>query len=932
MKVLYPITLDVKKTNIQKHIKAFTSEGGTRELIITLVSGNDTIELTNEYVVSVVGVKPDGTEFANTATVSDGKIHYTLTTQNVAVEGEVDCHIRVVKTNELLYTSKFAIDVEKNLSDEETETSSNEWTELIELIERAEKQVTVFTGEGAPSDDPDEFDNIKESDFYYNSTDKTYSYAKSVTTTIVWEGLIRATYFSEVISYINTNINAKADKTYVDTELAKKQNNLSAGNGIDLTNDTVSAKVENNTDNALSLSKNGLKVSKNALGYSGDFRGLLASQAVPTNRLATRAYVEEVALGLGNTIAVSINPTTYVMTLALKHGNEVLSTGSVDLPLETMVVGAEYDSETKEIVLTLQSGSTVRFSVADLVSGLVTESDFQDAIQAIEDALADKQDTLTAGSNVTISNNTISATDTKYSAGANITIDGNNVISASGGGGNPITDTAKGSTISLTDSADSPLDAISIMGKSTQNGTPTIDSPIPIVDTTTEEIEITDGTNTQSAELTKTLRGIPVSSGGNYTDNNNQQWLCDTIERYKDGSGKYIQRVIAYTFNGSENWQIDSRGRVVLNRIDNAIGARVLQADLTHNGGLFSYLPLGAFASTVTVPNVWTVSSQNFNSSPQGITQLSDWTDRLAQNNAKILLPLETPIETPLTAEELEELNLSTYKPTTTITSNPDVVVEYVCDVRTLIDGKQDKLTAGTNITIDSNNVISASGGGLSYTFTDGLTESSGTVGIDLASGSKLLIDSNDKLDIDLSDYATQTDLSSKQDTIDSTNKLDADLVDDTNSSNKFVSASEKQGWNAKADTTDIPTNVSELTNDSGYQTSSDVASAIANKEDKTDITTDTTSTTVSLTLADNHEYRYTTDLTSLTLTMPSGDFISSVVFASGSTPTSMTYDSSIKWSGDDVTSNAFVPQASKEYDILFYYNGLNINGIVRGV
>ena len=48
MKVLYPITLDVKKTNIQKHIKAFTSEGGTRELIITLVSGNDTIELTNE--------------------------------------------------------------------------------------------------------------------------------------------------------------------------------------------------------------------------------------------------------------------------------------------------------------------------------------------------------------------------------------------------------------------------------------------------------------------------------------------------------------------------------------------------------------------------------------------------------------------------------------------------------------------------------------------------------------------------------------------------------------------------------------------------------------------------------------------------------------------------------------------------------------------
>ena len=107
---------------------------------------------------------------------------------------------------------------------------------------------------------------------------------------------------------------------------------------------------------------------------------------------------------------------------------------------------------------------------------------------------------------------------------------------------------------------------------------------------------------------------------------------------------------------------------------------------------------------------------------------------------------------------------------------------------------------------------------------------------------------------------------------------------------------------------------------------------ALRNKQDKTDITTDTTSTTPSLTLADNHEYRYTQDLTSLTLTMPSGDFIASVVFSSGSTPTSMTYDSSIKWSGDDVTSNAFVPVASKIYNVVFWYDGININAVVRGV
>ena len=55
-------------------------------------------------------------------------------------------------------------------------------------------------------------------------------------------------------------------------------------------------------------------------------------------------------------------------------------------------------------------------------------------------ALAGKQDKLTAGSNITISGNTISATNTTYTAGTNITIDANNVISATGGGGaSPLT-------------------------------------------------------------------------------------------------------------------------------------------------------------------------------------------------------------------------------------------------------------------------------------------------------------------------------------------------------------------------------------------------------------------------------------------------------------------------------------------------------------
>lgn len=80
------------------------------------------------------------------------------------------------------------------------------------------------------------------------------------------------------------------------------------------------------------------------------------------------------ATDTGATIELSINSSTYVMTLNLKNSDgQVISTGNVDLPLETMVVNASYDSTHKTIVLTLQNGNTTSFSVADLVSGLQTE-------------------------------------------------------------------------------------------------------------------------------------------------------------------------------------------------------------------------------------------------------------------------------------------------------------------------------------------------------------------------------------------------------------------------------------------------------------------------------------------------------------------------------------------------------------------------------
>lgn len=81
----------------------------------------------------------------------------------------------------------------------------------------------------------------------------------------------------------------------------------------------------------------------------------------------------------GAKIELSINQTNYKLTAILKDkNNNIIHTSNViDLPLETMVVNATYDNVNKAIILTLQNGTTVSTSVADLVSGLVSESQLQ---------------------------------------------------------------------------------------------------------------------------------------------------------------------------------------------------------------------------------------------------------------------------------------------------------------------------------------------------------------------------------------------------------------------------------------------------------------------------------------------------------------------------------------------------------------------------
>lgn len=75
--------------------------------------------------------------------------------------------------------------------------------------------------------------------------------------------------------------------------------------------------------------------------------------------------------------SLELNNTNYVLTLKDGKGN-TLST--VDLPLESTVVGGSYDDTNKTLNLTLVSGEKISIPVNELVTGLASESYVDDKV------------------------------------------------------------------------------------------------------------------------------------------------------------------------------------------------------------------------------------------------------------------------------------------------------------------------------------------------------------------------------------------------------------------------------------------------------------------------------------------------------------------------------------------------------------------------
>ena len=192
------------------------------------------------------------------------------------------------------------------------------------------------------------------------------------------------------------------------------------------------------------------------------------------------------------------------------------------------------------------------------------------------------------------------------------------------------------------------------------------------------------------------LSGIPVTSGGNYTDSTGQQWVCDEVDLER---GVKVQRVGTYKFSNSDDFKTEqvSAG---LARFSIAIG-NILTADsgtLT-SSALCSALPLGLRGATYTKVNVFTIINWRFYISIKNITSLSELQQYLQQTPMSLTAILANPIETPLTPAEIAAYKaLTTYGPDTVVQASDGagIKLDYQRDVNLVVKNLEDAIASMT--------------------------------------------------------------------------------------------------------------------------------------------------------------------------------------------------------------------------------------------
>lgn len=258
---------------------------------------------------------------------------------------------------------------------------------------------------------------------------------------------------------------------------------------------------------------------------------------------------------------------------------------------------------------------------------------------------------------------------------------------------NVLSGSVSGASITATDSFAAPFVGLRVCGKSTQDGTPLPTAPVPIVsagDGGTVVVSVSDGANesqTLTLQTPNALPGIPVTSGGNYTDENGQQWVCDEVDLAR---GVRVQRITKIKVTSSLNWQ--TSGQKVDRYFAWFAGTSATNVLCTH------------FSTTVGSEAVGgAIANQNnligFAYAQKGTSTLDEFKAFLDAKEVYVWTSLATPVETALSAAEISAYKaLTTYAPTTVISvsGGAGATVTYQRDVTIVIKNLEDAIASMT--------------------------------------------------------------------------------------------------------------------------------------------------------------------------------------------------------------------------------------------
>lgn len=266
---------------------------------------------------------------------------------------------------------------------------------------------------------------------------------------------------------------------------------------------------------------------------------------------------------------------------------------------------------------------------------------------------------------------------------------------------------AEGSPISLEDAIDQYLVGLRIFGKTTQAGTPTPDAPVGLKSSVYDgSISVyVDGEQRQevTVAIPNGMRGIPVSSGGNYTDANGQQWISDEIDFAR---GVFVQRTQKQVFDGAdEPWVASTTTNSGIYRYKVDVVGKANGSDV-FDRVLSSSLPKAENPSFAQIDKYCIALHPSDDSLNVFVpfSTVDEWKTYLATEPMTVLFVLADPIKTPLSEEELAAYaSLHTYRGNTTVSNDASahMELEYVMDAKKYIDSLVNAPPAKlTNVTL----------------------------------------------------------------------------------------------------------------------------------------------------------------------------------------------------------------------------------------